>query len=120
MMSAAVATTAKLPQMNESAEYGKSKEQFGNLEKTLTAAIEKTMEATSQMVLKAATEIAKAQKEQFVQISRRIESLEKAGGVSQSAPRGTVDGEVQKTRTSKGPVWGGIFGGAASKATSKM
>jgi methylmalonyl-CoA mutase N-terminal domain/subunit len=79
------------------------------------------MELTSKMVLKTATELAKAQKEQFEQISKRIESLEKAGGVSQSAPRGTVDGEIHKSRSeSKSGAWQGMFGAAAKKAVSKM
>ena len=121
MMSAAVSATSKLPQSNETAEYGKSNEKIVNLEKTVGSAIEKAMELTSKMVLKTATELAKAQKEQFEQISKRLESLEKAGGVSQSAPRGIVDGELRKSvSTTKSGAFSGMFGAAARKAVSKM
>jgi hypothetical protein len=120
MMTAAAGMAAKLPQSNESAEYGKSQEKVIDLEKSLNSALEKALEATQKMVLQSAERIVKAQQDQFAQLNARIGAVEKAGGVSQSAPRGAVDGEVHKTRTGKGPVWGGLFTGAAGQATLKM
>jgi fructose/tagatose bisphosphate aldolase len=71
------------------------------------------------MVIKATEALAKAQSEQFAVLSARLASLEKAGGVSQSAPRGTADAVVQKSRQG-GKLWGGLLGGAPAQAMSKM
>lgn len=114
MMAAAAKMSADLPQMDETAQYGKS------FEKSLNNVLEKTLEASSQMVLKATEKMASAQKSQMEEISKRLESLEQAGGVSQGGPRGTEDGEIQKTGKKGGPVWGGIFGGAPQQAMSRM
>jgi len=70
MMAAAASMAAKLPQMNESAEYGKS------LEKSLSTVVEKTTQAASTMVLKATERIVAVQKEQIEMLSKRLESLE--------------------------------------------
>ena len=114
MMAAAAKMSADLPQMDETAQYGKS------FEKSLNNVLEKTLEASGQMVLKATEKMASAQKSQMEEISKRLESLEQAGGVSQGGPRGTEDGEIQKTGKKGGPVWGGIFGGAPQQAMSRM
>jgi hypothetical protein len=119
MVAAASAAYAKLPQASEVAEFGKSMEKVEALEKSVGSLIEKAVQASSQMVLKATTEIAKAQKEQFAVLSARIEALENGGAVSKSGPRGAVDGEISKS-TNSTKTWGGLFGGAAAKAISKM
>jgi hypothetical protein len=114
MMAAAASMSSKLPQMDETAEYGKS------IEKSVESVLQKSMEATSQMVLKATQKMVEVQKEQMEMVNKRLSSLETAGGVSQGGPRGVTDGEIQKTGQKSGPVWGGIFGGAPNQAMSRM
>lgn len=114
MMAAAASMSAKLPQMDETAEYGKS------LEKSLESVLQKSLDATSKMVLKATQELAKVQKTSIEAIDKRLSSLEEAGGVSHAGPRGMTDGEIRKAEHAQSSLWGGIFGGAPGQAMSKM
>ena len=117
MMAAAAKMTGKLPRTDDSAEYGKK-----SLDKSLQGVVEKTVEATSQMVLKTAEKIVNAQKEQFKVLNKRLEALEQVGGVSQSAPRGAADGELKPNiqKSQQNGVFGGIFGNAPSQALLRM
>lgn len=119
-INAAVAVTEKLPQASETAEYGKSNKLAVDLEKSLNSVVEKAVQASGQMVIKATEALAKAQNAQFEVLSNRLASLEKAGGVSQSAPRGAQDAVVQKSVSGKKSVWGGMLGNAPTQAMSKM
>lgn len=117
-INAAVAVTEKLPKLDETAEYGKS-DKGVDLEKSMNSMLEKSVQAAGQLILKSTEMLAKAQKDQFAALSTRLASLEKAGGVSQSAPRGTDDAVVQKSRQPKS-MWGGMLGSAPAQAMSKM
>jgi hypothetical protein len=113
MMAAAASMAAKLPQMDETAQYGKS------VEKSMEDMLQKSLEATSHMVLQTAEKIVEATNKKFETLEKRLMTIESAGGVSQAGPRGLADGEIQKIA---GPrtVWGGIFSGASGQALSKM
>jgi hypothetical protein len=91
-----------------------------DLEKSLNSAVEKSVAAAGDLILKATEKLAQVQKSQFETLSARLTQLEKAGGVSQSAPRGSQDEVIQKSRQSKQSVWSGMLGGAPTKAMSKM
>jgi len=70
--------------------------------------IQKSVEGLGEMVNDSTKRLAS--------MEARIARVEKAGGVSQSGPKGREDGVQEKPRTG---VWGGLFGRAASDALAK-
>lgn len=109
-MSNTIANIGKLPQSADTAEFGKS----------LNAVVEKTISASGEMVMKAIEKVLEVQKSQNEVLSKRLERLEKASGVSHSGPRGTGDSEILKSRTARNNVFGGLFLPAAKQATKGM
>lgn len=70
--------------------------------------IQKSVEGLGDMVNESTKRLAS--------MEARIARVEKAGGVSQSGPKGREDGVQERPR---GGVWGGLFGKAASDALAK-
>ena len=109
---------SRLPQADDEAEFGKS----------LDVVLKKSLDATSQMVLKSVSKIADSQNQGFAEVNKalssmveRIERVEKAGGVRHSGPRGANDNAIiTKSNGNNGSAFSGIFTGATRQATRGM
>lgn len=113
-MATSVSAAGKLQQVTDVSAFGK---ELGEVFLT------KSVQASERLVLKAVEEIMKAQNTQLstlnttiANLNARLASVESAGGVSQSGPRGTTEIAKSGSRT----IWGGIMGNASKNALKKM
>jgi hypothetical protein len=122
-----------LPQVGTNDNFGKSLTPE-SLEKALGGLVEKQTEITKSFIEVAIEKMAEeqARNSELLQKSleelgsvtndsnrRRVVRVEKAGGVSQSGPRGTVDSTVKVPSKGRAGTWRGLFDKAAGEATAK-
>jgi hypothetical protein len=128
-----------LPQVGTNDNFGKSLTPE-SLEKALGGLVEKQTEITKSFIEVAIEKMAEEQARNSELLQKSLEELgsvtndsnrrladlegrvvrvEKAGGVSQSGPRGTVDSTVKVPSKGRAGTWRGLFDKAAGEATAK-
>jgi hypothetical protein len=129
----------KLPQVGDNDNFGKSfspemlekalgdviEKQSEITKSFLEVAVEKMIEEqtkTSELLQKSLEELGAVSNDsnrRLAELEGRVGRVEKAGGVSQSGPRGVVDSTVKVPSKGRAGTWRGLFDKAAGEATAK-